>query len=177
VETEYPKVLASKEASGMVSTWTEYLRLSKEDEGTAILEICMYEALAELEADDEGKVVVPEDIYGVKVVGVEGGIIIGGELICDNDEKRFTFTQATLGDAISWLKAQRWQMSEQMVEELTKSVGRDRQQQATQQASTQPAREQPSKTQERRPLSRAEAEKLGIPIGRDLIISPMPRKR
>jgi hypothetical protein len=80
----------------------------------------------------------------VKVVGVEGGIIIGGELICDNDEKRFTFTQATLGDAINWLKAQRWQMSEQMVEQLTKSVGR--QEQPTQQASTAQQPEQSSKT-------------------------------
>ena len=72
------------------------MRLRKEDEGTAVLEICMYEALAELEADDEGKVVVPEEIYGVKVIGVEGGIIIGGELSCDNDKRRFAFTQATL---------------------------------------------------------------------------------
>jgi hypothetical protein len=113
----------------------------------------------------------------VKVVGVEGGIIIGGELICDNDEKRFTFTQATLRDAINWLKAQRWQMSEQMVEELTKSVGRDRQEQPTQQASTQPAPEQSSKTRVYRNLSLAEARERGIPTRNDLIISPVPRNR
>ena len=39
METEYPKVLDSRKASTMMSTWTEYLRLRKEDEGTAVLEI------------------------------------------------------------------------------------------------------------------------------------------
>ena len=174
METEYPKVLDSRKASTMMSTWTEYLRLNIEHEGTAILEICKYEALAELEADDEGKVVVPEEIYGVKVVGVEGGLIIGGELICDNDEKRFTFTQATLADAISWLEAERWKASEQMLEELTKSVGGDRQKQ---QVSTEQQQDQLYATSGLRRVPPEEARRLGIPIRNDLIISPVPRSR
>ena len=150
------------------------MRLRKEDEGTAVLEICMYEALAELEADDEGKVVVPEEIYGVKVVGVEGGIIIGGELICDNNEKRFTFTQATLSDAISWLEAQRWKASEQMLEELMKSVGGDRQKK---QVPTEQQQDQLHATSGLRRVSPEEARRLGIPTRNDLIISPVPRNR
>jgi len=159
METEYPKVLDSRKASTMMSTWTEYLRLSMEHEGTAILEICKYEALAELEADDEGKVVVPEEIYGVKVIGVEGGIIIGGELSCDNDKRRFAFTQATLADAINWLEAQRWKASEQMLDELTKSVGGDRQEQ---QASAEQLHEQPYVSKGLRRVSSEEARALGF---------------
>ena len=174
METEYPKVLDSRKASTMMSTWTEYLRLSKEDEGTAILEICMYEALAELEANDEGKVVVPEEVYGVKVVGVEGGIIIGGELICDNNEKRFTFTQATLADAISWLEAQRWKASEQTLEELTRSVGGDRQEQ---QASAERLHEQPYVSKGLRRVSSEEARALGMPERNELVIHPVPRRQ
>jgi hypothetical protein len=174
METEYPKVLDSRKASTMMSTWTEYLRLSMEHEGTAILEICKYEALAELEADDEGKVVVPEEIYGVKVVGVEGGLIIGGELICDNDEKRFTFTQATLADAISWLEAERWKASEQMLEELTKSVGGDRQ---NQQVSTEQQQDQLYVSKGLRRVSPKEARALGMPERNELVIHPVPRRQ
>ena len=37
----------------MVSTWTEYLRLSKVGSGAALLEVCRYEALAEAPAREE----------------------------------------------------------------------------------------------------------------------------
>ena len=162
METEYPKVLDTRKASTMMSTWTEYLRLNMEHEGTAILEISMYEALAELEADDEGKVVVPEEIYGVKVVGVEGGTIIGG------------FTQATLADAISWLEAQRWKASEQTLEELTRSVGGDRQEQ---QASAERLHEQPYVSKGLRRVSSEEARALGMPERNELVIHPVPRRQ
>jgi hypothetical protein len=174
METGYPKVLDSRKASTMMSTWTEYLRLNMEHEGTAILEICKYEALAELEADDEGKVVVPEEIYGVKVIGVEGGLIIGGQLICDNDERRFAFTQATLSDAISWLEAERWKASEQMLEELTKSVGADHQEK---QASRNQPQEQPYVSKGLRRVSPEEARALGMPERNELVIHPVPRRQ
>jgi hypothetical protein len=55
MKTEYPKILDSREQSSMVSTWTEYLRLSKPSNETALLEICQYEALGEQTYNDEGE--------------------------------------------------------------------------------------------------------------------------
>jgi hypothetical protein len=124
LETEYPKVLASKEASGMVSTWTEYLRLDKAAENMAVLDVCRYEGLGELVRDDyEEDVILPEQIDGKKVIGIEDGIIFGGELMCWSTEQKFPFAQATLEAAIAWLRAQHWKITEELVCELTKAVG------------------------------------------------------
>jgi hypothetical protein len=123
LETEYPKVLTWKEASSMASTWTEYLRLSKAGENTAVLEVCMYEGLGELVRNDDEELILPEQIDGKKVLGVEDGIIFGGELMCWGDEKTFSFAQTTLKDAVAWLRAQHWNITAELVHELTKAVG------------------------------------------------------
>jgi hypothetical protein len=52
--SEFPKILAIRETSSMASTWNEYLRLDKNNDGTAKLEICQHEALAEAEFDEDG---------------------------------------------------------------------------------------------------------------------------
>ena len=61
METEYPKILASQESSTMVSTWTEYLRLDKKDDNSAVLETCQYEVLGEVQSDEEGNQILPPD--------------------------------------------------------------------------------------------------------------------
>ena len=49
----------------MVSTWNEYLRLDKNPDGAAKLEICRYEALAEAEYDEDGELLaLPAQIDG-----------------------------------------------------------------------------------------------------------------
>ena len=120
MKSVYPKILGSREQSTMVSNWTEYLRLSKPDKDSALLEICQYEALGQQTFDDEG---VPEeppyDIDGKEVVGVEDGIIIGGDLRCWNDS--FHFTKQTLPDAIEWL-GDNWNSSNELLDELAKAV-------------------------------------------------------
>jgi hypothetical protein len=81
LSNEYPKVLGSREFSTMVSTWTEFLRLSKADADTALLEACQYEALGVLDEPkgDGEEPIVPEEIGGKKVIGVDDGyIIVGG---------------------------------------------------------------------------------------------------
>ena len=73
METEYPKILASQESSTMVSTWTEYLRLDKKDDNSAVLETCQYEVLGEVQSDEEGNQILPPDIDPEDVVRIEDG--------------------------------------------------------------------------------------------------------
>lgn len=118
---EYPRILGSREQSSMVSTWTEYLRLSKPDTDSALLEICQYEALGERTWDGEGEPVdAPDEIDGKNVVGVEDGMVIGGELQCGNGS--FHFTKQTLPDAIEWL-GDNWNISDDVCHELAEAVG------------------------------------------------------
>jgi hypothetical protein len=118
---DYPKILGSREQSTMVSNWTEYLRLSKPDHDSALLEICQYEALGEQTSNDEGEPEEPPDeIDGKKVVGIEDGIIIGGDLICYNEF--IHFIEQTLPDAISWL-GDIWTTSNELLRELAIVVG------------------------------------------------------
>jgi hypothetical protein len=124
MKTEHPKILGSREQSSKVSTWTEYLRLNKPGKNSALLEICMYEALGEQTRDEEGEPLEPPaEIGGKKVVGVDDGIIIGGDLTCWKHEYSFSFTRDTLPDAIGWLGAQGWKGSDKFLPELAKAVG------------------------------------------------------
>jgi len=93
----------------MVSTWTEFLRLSKAGANTAVLEVCMYEGLGELDQpEDEGEEpIIPEEIDGKKVMGVDDGyIIFGGELLCFDEENRLRYGKADFEGAVKWLEAQ-----------------------------------------------------------------------
>ena len=114
----YPKILGHKEASTIVSTWTEYLRLCKMDEKKALLEVCQYEVLGELQPSEDGeRFVIPEEIDPSEVVGTDDGIIVGGQLLC-SDDGPFCFEQDKIQDAIDWLKVRQWDMSDQLVSEL-----------------------------------------------------------
>jgi hypothetical protein len=103
METEYPKILASQESSTMVSTWNEYLRLGKEGDNSAVLEICQYEVLGEVQSDEEGNQILPPDIDPDDVVKIEDGYICGGVLECW-DGQSFLFTRETIPAAIEWLE-------------------------------------------------------------------------
>jgi hypothetical protein len=61
-------------------------------------------------------------IDGKKVMGVEDGIIFGGELTCWSADKTFPFGNATLDDAVAWLRAQHWKITDELVRELAKAV-------------------------------------------------------
>jgi hypothetical protein len=122
MEDEYPKILASQESSTMVSTWTEYLRLKKKDDCSAILEICQYEVLGEAEYDDEGKCTLPPGIEPKDVVGIEDGLVVGGILGCGDDQS-FQFTRETLPNAIDWLHENGWKPNTKLLAELAKAVG------------------------------------------------------
>lgn len=110
----------------MVSTWTEYLRLNVIGDGSALLEICQYEILAEAEdsedsEDDEDRP-LPDKIEGKEVFGkTHDGYLIGGDLIC-GDEQDFSFTGADIEAALQWLSHNNWQVTKQMADELRNAV-------------------------------------------------------
>jgi hypothetical protein len=122
METEYPKILSSQEGSSMVSTWNEYLRLNKNDDNSAVLEICQYEVLGEAGFDEEGNMIVPPDIDPKDVVGIEDGCVVGGALTSEYGES-FQFTAETISEAIEWLKKNRWECSADLLDDLAKAVG------------------------------------------------------
>lgn len=122
METEYPKILASQESSTMVSTWNEYLRLDKKDHSSAVLEICQYEVLGEMQYDEEGKGTLPPEIDPEDVVGIEDGLICGGVLACGDDQS-FLFTAETIPEAVEWLKENGWKCNTKLLAELAKAVG------------------------------------------------------
>jgi hypothetical protein len=92
---DYPKVLDFRENSSMASTWTEHLRLSVIRESTALLEVCMYEALAEAPGcdDSDEEPVVPEEIN-----------VVGGDLCCIDDQS-LTFNNNDIERTLQWLTA------------------------------------------------------------------------
>lgn len=122
METGYPKILASQESSTMASSWTEYLRLDKKANNSAVLENCQYEVLGEAEYDDEGNLTLPPKVNPEDVVRVEDGYICGGVLTSEYGEA-FLFDAGTIPDAIEWLKNNGWKCNAELVAELAKAVG------------------------------------------------------
>ena len=103
------RILSSIEQQNMISWWTLYLCYEELKDGLQ-LSVCRYEVLGEYEdyfdetADDY---VVPDEIDGKAVVGVEEYFVVGGNLeldeehgvseVCGNltDEEAATFVNAT----------------------------------------------------------------------------------
>ena len=107
----------------MVSTWTEYLRLNVLDDATALLEICQYEPLAEVQYNDDGEGQdMPDTIDGKEVVGRQDGWFVGGDLSCYNDEDTVQYDKNNLEDALQWLIAKGWHVTNTLTEELRKAV-------------------------------------------------------
>ncbi|WP_063979924.1 hypothetical protein [Bradyrhizobium sp.] len=122
METEYPKILASRECSTMASTWTEYLRLDKKSDHSAVLEICQYEVLGEMQGDEEGNPILPPEIDPKDVVRIEDGYICGGVLTSEYGGESFQFTTESISEAIEWLKD--WgKCDTELLAELVKAVG------------------------------------------------------
>lgn len=121
--SNYPKILKTQEASSMVSIWNEYLRLNKNDDGTATLEICQYETLAEVEYDEDGnELPLPTQVNGKDVIGVEHGYIVGGPLSCCGD-RFLVFGPGEIDVATAWLKSQRFETDNEMIVALQEAVG------------------------------------------------------
>lgn len=122
MDNVYPKILASQECSTMVSTWNEYLRLGKRADNSAVLEICQYATIGEMQYDEDGNQILPPDIDPKDVVEIEDGYIFGGALTSEFGET-FQFTAETIPEAIEWLMDNGWKGVPDIETELAKAVG------------------------------------------------------
>jgi hypothetical protein len=99
--------------------------LSKNGDGTATLEICQYEALGEVEFDEDGnELPVPEEINGEEVIGVQDGYIMGGTLACDGD-RSLIYDAGEIDAAVEWLKSERFEVDNDLIAELQIAVDFD----------------------------------------------------
>jgi hypothetical protein len=106
----------------MVSTRNEYLRLDKNNDGTATLEICQHMSLAEVEHDEDGnELPVPKYVNGEKVVGVEDGVIVGGALGC-YDDRSLVYGPDQIDLAVEWLETEQFQIDDDLIAELRNAV-------------------------------------------------------
>jgi hypothetical protein len=116
------KILSEREGSGMTSVWDEYLCVTQNGDGSATLEVCMYEALGAIPSDeDSDDLVIPEEIGGKKVVGVSDEFFVGGELDC-YDGRVLTYSAPDIERAIDWIASKYFEVTDQLIQDLHQSV-------------------------------------------------------
>ena len=104
-------IIASREQSSMVSTWTEYLCLQRDDDEGYKLFTGQYEALAEREQffnEETGDYDIPDEIDGQVVVGVDDDYVVGGELGYFDDQQAVSFKSPGDGAVAEWLESSGW---------------------------------------------------------------------
>lgn len=98
----------------MVSTWTEYLCLQRDEAGGYKLFTGQYEALAEREQffnEETGEYDIPDAIDGQIVVGVDDDYVVGGELGCFDDDQAVSFESLEEKGVAMWLESSGWSKS------------------------------------------------------------------
>ena len=119
---EYPKIIAERARSSMTACEREYLRLTPNEDGTATLAVCRYEALASAEefANERGEVNLPDSIAGKTVVAIEDDWIVGGELACHGS--RWTYRATEISSAIDWVRLNGWVPTNYIVAEILQAT-------------------------------------------------------
>ena len=105
------QIIASREASSIVSHWTEYLCLRKGTNKLFKLYVGGYEALADAEKFYNSKTKeydLPNIISGKIVVGIEDGSVVGGEPEYYDDDDQFEFNKPDESELIYWLSKKNW---------------------------------------------------------------------
>lgn len=113
-----PIVIAQREASSMASTWNEYLCLTKGEFNTYKLYTAQYDFLAELndfydeELDDY---LLPEQIEGQVVMGIEDDYVVGGKLVAQDESVPVEFASVFDAELRDWLKHTGWSQFDVLV--------------------------------------------------------------
>ena len=105
------EIIASREQSSIVSTWTEYLCLEPISTVRYRLFTGRYELLAELSAfynEETEEYELPEEIDGKSVQGFDDEYVVGGELQYFDDEHAVEFSSPDELDVAEWLGDSRW---------------------------------------------------------------------
>jgi hypothetical protein len=103
--------LAHRQNSSMAATWTEYLVLTKGQSKKYLLAPAGYDALAEAtdyfdEETDDYK--LPSEVHGQKVIGIEDGWVIGGDLGINMDWSGLEFDNPDEPEVAAWLDDFEW---------------------------------------------------------------------
>jgi hypothetical protein len=119
---EYPKIIAERVQSPVRGYGHEYLRLTANDDGTASLAVCRYEALASVEEfiDEKGDLNLPDKVAGKAVISVDDEWIVGGELTCCGTG--CTYGQSEISSAIDWVRLKRWVPTSWMMTQLFRAA-------------------------------------------------------
>lgn len=105
------KVINSGEQSTMASAWTEYLCIEKLTKNDFKLSIRSYEVLGQAidYSDEDGEWDLPDEIDGMKVMGLEDEYVVGGNLVLHSDEDgEVKFTDPKHRDVLDWLESVGW---------------------------------------------------------------------
>ena len=106
----------------MTSHWKEYLCLTYGDQTNYKIFQGRYEVLAEASefySDEEEAYDLPESIDGKKVIEIEDGYVVGGELSYLDEEEAVEFNYLNDSKLIQWLKDFSWdEYWQQYVDEI-----------------------------------------------------------
>lgn len=105
------KIIDSREGSSPASTWSEDLCLKRVSETHFELFVGGYEFVGETsEFFDEatGEEEIPHEIGGYPVRGVEGGYVIGGEIVKNEDGGEVQFLDLETPAVREWLASVEW---------------------------------------------------------------------
>ena len=111
----------------MASTWNEYLCLTKGESNTFKLYTAQYDFLAELYDfyDEElHEYVLPEQIDGQVVMGIEDDYVVGGDLVPQDESIPVEFASVFDSELRDWLTQTGWSKFDVLakIEVATKSV-------------------------------------------------------
>jgi hypothetical protein len=119
---EYPKIIAERARSSIAACEREYLPLVRNEDGTATLAVCRYEALANAEefVNEKGEMNLPDSIAGKTVVVIEDEWIVGGELACHGS--RGTYRATEISNAIDWVLLNGWVPTNYIIAEILQAA-------------------------------------------------------
>jgi hypothetical protein len=106
------EVLIAGDFYGSVDTWTEYLCLARNADGSITLSSRSREILAEAAPYME-RGWLPETIRGKEVEGYDGDYVVGTRLLLHDGEAEITVAQNQFDVAAGWLVSRKWNLQHQ----------------------------------------------------------------
>lgn len=126
------RILCSREQSSMVSTWTDHLCIEGTESGKFKLSTCWYEMIgsiyelvpAEELYDEYDEMIIPDEIDGIKVLGLdEDHYVFIDNLVANSESEAFDSTSMEI--ARSYLTKEGWDSATQgaVWEDIVSTVG------------------------------------------------------
>jgi hypothetical protein len=116
------KTLDYREGSSIASTWSEYLCIQRMSCRKYDVFVGGYEVIGEVSDfydEEQDEEIIPDQIDGCDVVGVEDGYIVGGEIVRNEGEGQVTISKNPDQTFDVWLEELKWK-SDKVVPEIRK---------------------------------------------------------